>query len=194
MLPYAATSRNDILAQARRILELQRMIILLSGPPRHRGRTRVEQRAKEKTEEEKKKKKKNAARRRLEEERARRSRRGQGEEEVRPLRPLSSFEVHERLRRTKRRRAGYSLPFLLSRGVLPFPVEARNGEPLHGPFTITIINGDRQKERRADARDRARGGKEAYPTVLPPSPALPLPSLLEGNASNAGKRRGTARF
>lgn len=70
-----------------------------------------------------------------------------------PLRPLSSFEVHERLRRTKRRRSGYSLPFLLSRGVLPFPVEARNREPLHGPFTITIIvDGDRQKERRATAR------------------------------------------
>lgn len=59
-----------------------------------------------------------------------------------PLRPLSSFEVHERLRRTKRRRSGYSLPFLLSRGVLPFPVEARTGEPLHGPFTITIIVDD----------------------------------------------------
>lgn len=56
-----------------------------------------------------------------------------------PLRPLSSFEVHERLSRTKRRRSGYSLPFLLSRGVLPFPLEARTGEPLHGPFTITII-------------------------------------------------------
>lgn len=59
-----------------------------------------------------------------------------------PLRPLSSFEVHERLRRTKRRRSGYSLPFLLSRGVLPFPVEARTGESLHGLFTITIIVDD----------------------------------------------------
>lgn len=77
-----------------------------------------------------------------------------------PLRPLSSFEVHERLRRTKRRRSGYSLPFLLSRGVLPFPVEARNREPLHGPFTITIIvDSDHQKERRATAR-------------LPPVPRL----------------------
>lgn len=61
-----------------------------------------------------------------------------------PLRPLSSFEVHERLKRTKQRRSGYSLPFLLSRGVLPFPVEARTGEPLHGPFTITIIVDDGQ--------------------------------------------------
>lgn len=108
---------------------------------------------------------------------------------MRPLRPLSSFEVHERLRRTKRRRAGYSLPFLLSRGVLPFPVEARNGEPLHGPFTITIINnGDRQKERRADARPREVGKKRTpLSSPLPP----PSPTLLEGNASNAGKRRGT---
>lgn len=97
-----------------------------------------------------------------------------GEEEARPLRPLSSFEVHERLRRTKRRRAGYSLPFLLSRGVLPFPVEARNGEPLHGPFTITIIvDGDRQKERRADARQREVGKKRT-----PLSSPLPPLSLI----------------
>lgn len=104
-----------------------------------------------------------------EKESARRS----GEEEVRPLRPLSSFEVHERLRRTKRRRAGYSLPFLLSRGVLPFPVEARNGGPLHGPFTITII-----KRRGGLPPDRERRWeREAVYPSLPPSP-FPAPFHL----------------
>lgn len=152
------------------------MIILLSRPPRHRGRTRVEQSGgengrREEKEEEETGEKEARGKSVREEESAR-----LGEEEVRPLRPLSSFEVHERLRRTKRRRAGYSLPFLLSRGVLPFPVEARNGEPLHGPFTITIIvDGDRQKERKAAARD-----SERWDRSVPHRPPLPLSSPFDG--------------
>lgn len=93
-----------------------------------------------------------------------------------PLRPLSSFEVHERLRRTKRRRSGYSLPFLLSRGVLPFPVEARTGEPLHGPFTITVIvDGDRQKERRAAGRPAVAKWGRNVPHTHTHAHCVPLP-------------------
>lgn len=111
-----------------------------------------------------------------------------------PLRPLSSFEVHERLRRTKRRRSGYSLPFLLSRGVLPFPVEVRNREPLHGPFTITIIvDGDRQKERRATARLPPAARREVGKKRTPPaSSSFFLMSLLDvprNASSNVGEHR-----
>jgi len=110
-----------------------------------------------------------------------------------PLRPLSSFEVHERLRRTKRRRSGYSLPFLLSRGVLPFPLEARTGrESLRRPFTITIIVDDdigRKKRRTGLARQRERerererevGNKRVLSLLLSSSLFLKLAS------SNAGE-------
>lgn len=110
-----------------------------------------------------------------------------------PLRPLSSFEVHERLRRTKRRRSGYSLPFLLSRGVLPFPVEARTGrESLHRPhlplpLSSTMTVDDRQKERRTASRGAAREvGKKRTP--YSPS-SIGSEGVLPGISSNAGKRR-----
>lgn len=112
---------------------------------------------------------------------------------MRPLRPLSSFEVHERLRRTKRRRAGYSLPFLLSRGVLPFPVEARNGGPLHGPFTIYHHRRRRPSKGEEGCRPTARGGKEKRTPRL----SFPPVSFLIFIASEgitrrrvSGKRRG----
>jgi len=128
--------------------------------------------------------------RRLEEERAwvRKSPRGQERRKC-PLRPLSSFEVHERLRRTKRRRSGYSLPFLLSRGVLPFPVEARTGrESLHGslghlplPLSLTSTvkrrgellekEWEREREReREKERERAVGNRRVLSlSIGPPS-------------------------
>lgn len=170
----------------------------MSRPPRHRGRTRVERYTGAERRRKRKKRRKRRRRRRRHREKEARGRACEkesarpGEEEARPLRPLSSFEVHERLRRTKRRRAGYSLPFLLSRGVLPFPVEARNGEPLHGPFTITIIvDGDRQKERRADARQRV--GKKRTPLSSPLPPPFPW-SPLEGNVVECREAPGDRRF
>jgi len=114
-----------------------------------------------------------------------------------PLRPLSSFEIHERLKRTERRQPDYSLPFLLSRGVLPFPVEARNKEPLHGPFTITIIvDSSRQKERMVTARLPppcvGRWGTD-YPTdpssLLSPRPSFS--SLLDAPHHRETHCRGT---
>lgn len=86
--------------------------------------------------------------------------------------------------------------------MLPFPVEARTGEPLHGPFTITIIvDGDRQKEEvcRPRARERGRWGRNVPrtgPVPLPrlslwcsPSPPPPLPLLVI--PQNAHRRPGS---
>ena len=51
-------------------------------------------------------------------------------------RPLSSFEVHERLRPSGRRRAGYSLPFLLSMGRALISTRALCAPP---PLTLLLL-------------------------------------------------------
>lgn len=159
----------------RRQADGPRAIILLRGGPCSRRRTAKEDKA------EAAGKDGREARRRWWRRRERKERRKC------PLRPLSSFEVHERLRRTKRRRSGYSLPFLLSRGVLPFPVEARTGEPLHGPFTITIIVRDGREGRQDGGGTRGgslkteepidRSTAVSRPPLPPPAEKVP-PTLL----------------
>jgi len=89
-----------------------------------------------------------------------------------PLRPLSSFEVHERLSRTERCRSGYSLPFLLSRGVLPFPSGGAVLETAAtaGHFAITIVVVRRPttvKRSGGPAASPGRWGKATYLTCPP---------------------------
>lgn len=139
----------------------------------------------------------------MEERASRKSPRGQERRKC-PLRPLSSFEVHERLSRTERRRSGYSLPFLLSRGVLPFPSGGAVPETAAtaGHFAITIVVSCTRRlatVKRSGGPAAASSGRPAVgktvprisPGPLPPPlrPGLFVPLLRAASEGTAKRRR-----